>query len=103
MDEINPYIKKHGSEEWLFGSTPAFDYIFDERFPFGSVQIYMQLKGNVITSVTVHTDSMDTALPEKIKDRLIFKEFKKDTVCPALCSGNDDVLLAIADKFSQAL
>ena len=103
VDKIKPYIKKHSSEEWLFGSTPAFDYIFDERFTFGGVQIYMQLKSNVITSLTVHTDSMDTTLPDKIKDLLLFKELKKDTVCSALCSCNDDALTAIADKFSEVL
>jgi len=100
---ISRYMEKHRSDEWLLGVTPAFDYSFDERFTFGGVQIYMSLKNNLITDITVHTDSIDTSLPDKIRSRLLLKELKREVICSCLSADADDHLCAISDKFSEIL
>ncbi|MBE6544249.1 MAG: lipoate--protein ligase [Ruminococcaceae bacterium] len=100
--EVDEYREKASSKEWIFSKVSKFDYVFDNRFSFGSVQILLSIENDEIQSVQVFTDSMDTELPQKLQSRLIGLTFDKKTVIDALSSEGSSVFIDISDKFAEA-
>jgi len=102
QSEVDEYREKASSKEWIFSKVSKFDYVFDNRFSFGSVQILLSIENDEIQSVQVFTDSMDTELPQKLQSRLIGLTFDKKTVIDALSSEGSSVFIDISDKFAEA-
>lgn len=94
--EIEGYIAKHSSADWLFGSTPAFDCELDERLSFGGVQILLQLKEWKIAGSKTYTDANDDTLADRIDGILRGLPFEKDAIAAALAKTGDERLAELA-------
>jgi lipoate-protein ligase A len=99
--EIQKYQEKYASNEWAFSKLSQFEYVFDERFDFGNVQILLDVKDKIISDVQVFTDSMDTELPSKIQNALLGSKFEKDNLCQKLNNSADTSLMEISAKFNE--
>ena len=94
--EIEGYIAKHSSDEWLLGATPDFDAEIDERLSFGGVQTLLTLKGWTIAASKTFSDANDETLAEKIDGILTGLPFHKAVIAAALENSGDERLSELA-------
>lgn len=71
---------RYGSEEWLFGKPMPFSCGLEGHFPWGHLELLLQIEGGVIQNTTVYTDAMDSTLPEQICSALNGCAFQTDAM-----------------------
>lgn len=94
--EIMAYEEKHRSWEWRLGQTPAFDVELDTRFPWGGVQLLLNLQDGLISGVQVYSDTLDTAMPTLLQGLLSGAKFGSATMTEALRFSDHDQIRDIA-------
>lgn len=72
--------KKHESWEWKMGEAPAFDYIMENRFTWGTAQICLSIKNAVIQKTRVFSDALDNTLSFRMEDLLKGVRFQKEEI-----------------------
>ena len=75
---------RYTSEEWLFEKPLPFTCTLEEHFPFGHVQMQLQVENGVIRTLQVYTDAMDASLAEKLTDALTGCSFQTDAMIKAV-------------------
>jgi len=73
--DVSAYYPLYSSWNWNYGETPRFDVSMETRFPWGGVELMLTLKGGIVDTAAVYTDSMDENLSEKIKTSLEGAEY----------------------------
>jgi len=58
-DGFQELYDKYGSWEWRYGETPHFDIVFQNRFPWGELEIGLTLKKGKIDCIKVYSDAMN--------------------------------------------
>ena len=79
-EKIREINKKNSSWEWTMGEAPAFDYLFENRFPWGMAQICITVKNAVIESMRVFSDALDNTLSDRMEDCLKGVRFQKEEI-----------------------
>jgi lipoate---protein ligase len=51
-------------DNWRFGKTPDFTHELSERFPWGGMDVFLEVKEGIIVKATVFSDCLDTSVPE---------------------------------------
>lgn len=64
---IDALAEKYRSWEWRFGQKLPFTVSCEDRFPWGSVQVEMQVEKGVIRAAKVYTDAMDVRLASRLE------------------------------------
>lgn len=59
------------SWEWLYGPKLPFSFSCEEYFPWGYLQLQLQVSSGVISGVEVYTDAMDWSIPDQIQKSLV--------------------------------
>ena len=80
---VAAYRLRHGSWEWRVGETPKFDLAWDERFPWGGVELLLSLEKGVIREAHAFSDAMDTALCPDLEARLTGVPLEKNALIAA--------------------
>lgn len=62
---------KNRTWDWIFGNSPKFDLVFDERFRWGNLQIFASFKNATIQKVQIYSDFMDVDFISRLKIALI--------------------------------
>ena len=75
---------KYSSWEWRFGQTPAFDLGFEERFPWGGVELALSLRAGHIQEAWVFSDAMEPHLIRAMAPRLKGLPLEKGAIAAAL-------------------
>lgn len=80
------------SFEWIYGSTPEFSHVFEQRFPeFGNFEIGFKIsKGSKVEDVKIYSDILQSQMMEILKECL---QTLKDERCTYSCSEIQRVLL----------
>ncbi|MBR3927563.1 MAG: lipoate--protein ligase [Clostridia bacterium] len=78
--EIARLKEKSMSWEWKMGEAPAFDYIFENRFDWGTAQICLTVKKAVIEKTLVFSDSLDASLSARMEGILNGVRFEKEEI-----------------------
>lgn len=91
LSEIAELEKKHSSWEWRLGQAPAFDIELYERFSFGEMQIFLDLKDAVVSNAKVYTDALDISVSDKIEAALIGKKFMGKELSDAVLGISSDL------------
>lgn len=72
--------EKYASWGWIFGQTPSFDISFEQRFPWGGLEIGFILKNGIIQKTAVFSDAMDERLIGEIPRVLTGCRLEKEEV-----------------------
>lgn len=67
---IEDLARKNRSWDWCFGRKLAFAFDWEERFPWGSVQIQLDVDAGRIGQAQVYTDAMDWQLAPHLESLL---------------------------------
>ncbi len=71
---------KYASDAWLYGPKLPFTFSVEDRFPWGGVEIQLQVESGVIQAAKVYTDAMDETLAERLERRLIGSAFRGEAL-----------------------
>lgn len=78
------YNEKYNTWEWNYGESPEFDYKNYKRFPFGSIDLRLQVKGGVLSDVKIYGDFFGTEDVQKLEEALKGLKYHRDTIKEAL-------------------
>ena len=78
--------ERYQSEEWLFGKPMPFSCQLEGHFPWGHLQLQLQIHSGVIENATVYTDSMDSTVAQQICSALIGCPFQSEKMEEAVSS-----------------
>lgn len=76
VDEIE---RVYRSDEWLWGNNPKFTTNKTKRFPWGKVEMFLEVKSNIITGVDLRGDFFAVRDLQGLYDELIGKNYSKTT------------------------
>jgi len=68
--EVRKLREKYASWEWRYGQTPRFDITLETRFPWGGIEMGLNLKNGKVISSKVYSDAMDEAFIGMLPDVL---------------------------------
>lgn len=74
----------YGSWEYLYGKPLPFQFSCETRFPWGSIQLQLQVKNGLVTDARVYSDAMDWQLPQLVQDAFIGTRFTQQDLCDAI-------------------
>ena len=89
-DEVSELLKKHFSEEWIYGQTPAYDAQLETRLSWGLARLCFKVKEGRITDFSLFTDSLDTEVADRIKPLLMNIPFGRESMVSALDEGDEN-------------
>ncbi len=105
LDEgkILEFEKEFSSWEYLYGNTIPFSITLEEHFSWGNVELLLDVKKGIISSVEMYTDALDWQLPEMVKPALTDCRFEipviKDTLTRSLPQSlADDIILLFKNQ-----
>lgn len=61
---------KYASDAWLYGPKLPFTLSCEDRFPWGGIELQLQVENGIIQSAKVYTDAMDETLAPRIEAAL---------------------------------
>ncbi|BDF57747.1 lipoate--protein ligase [Christensenellaceae bacterium] len=76
--EIDKITARNESWEWLFGQSPQFDITIKTRFPWGGIEIMLDLKDAVVQKAQVFSDAMDADFVDNIAPALLGCAFRSE-------------------------
>ena len=71
---------KYASDAWLYGQKLPFTLSVEDRFPWGGIEIQLDVNEGVIRAAKVYTDAMDETLAERLERRLIGSAFRGEAL-----------------------
>ena len=81
-------INRFSTWDWIYGSSPVFDLKNERRFPWGSLEILMNVENGRIESVRFQGDYLGISDVADIEQRLIGVRFNIDDVSHVLSEFN---------------
>ncbi len=84
--DIRELTAKYASDAWLYGPKLPFTASVEERFPWGGMEIQLNVNEGVIHTAKVYTDAMDDTLAPRLETVLIQCTFRADALQSALAS-----------------
>lgn len=81
---IHKMTEKYASWDWLFGRKIDFEYELSHRFPWGEVQIQLQVEKGKIIDAQVYSDALKPGLIEELPQYLKGVRCRRDAVCAQL-------------------
>lgn len=97
QSRISELTDRNRSWEWNFGHKMPFTMECQARFPWGSIQIQLEIQHGLIHSAQVWTDAMDFRLAPKIRQALTGCAFTKDALSERLTNEPDILQLLLSN------
>lgn len=83
-EELLKTAERYESWDWCYGKTLDFTMSFGKKFPWGEIEIQLQISHGIISDVKVYSDSLDTTIPPRLElaltDKKVSQENLKKTV-----------------------
>ena len=83
---VSELRQQYASWAWRFGQKLPFTCRVEGRFPWGGVEIQLQVNEGVIRRAAVYSDDMDFAFPPALKAALTGCAFSRDTLADRLAA-----------------
>ena len=93
--------QRNASWEWNFGQKLPFSVEMEGRFPWGGIQIGLQVENGIVTSSKVYSDSMDWSVAPVLEPALCGCRFDKEALqaaVPADMENSEDIRTLIASQ-----
>ena len=68
--DLRTLTAKYASDAWLYGQKLPFTASVEDRFPWGGIEIQLNVNEGVIRAVKVYTDAMDETLAPRLETAL---------------------------------
>lgn len=68
--QISDLTEEYASWEYLYAPSLPFTFSCEGNFPWGNIELQLNIKEGRIQSVGVYTDALDHTLPDLLKDAL---------------------------------
>lgn len=75
---IDALTQRNRSWEWNYGQKLPFTFECEDRFPWGGIQIHLQVENGTIQGAKVYSDSMDWSVAPKLEQCLTGCRFTKE-------------------------
>ena len=82
---------RNQSWEWNYGQTIPFTFESEGRFPWGSVQIEVQVENGIVQQAKVYSDSMDWSVAPKLEQALTLCRFSRDELRQRIAAAGTGV------------
>ena len=92
---------KYASWDWKFGVTPAFNVSFENRFPFGCMELLLNVQNGVVVSCACYTDAMDDTLATRVEGLLAGGVYGSGELCARLNNTGGVEEAAIAEYLAE--
>ena len=93
--------QKYASWDWKFGSTPAFNVSFENRFSFGCFELLLNVQNGMVASATCFSDAMDETLPKRVEQLLSGCGYSSNSLYERLYTADGAEEREIADFLMQ--
>lgn len=88
---VESLCRQNSSWEWLYGQKIPFTFEWEERFPWGGIQVALQMENGVIQKAKVYSDAMDWCLAFKLEKALASCRFSKEALRERIASSETGV------------
>lgn len=95
--------QRNASWEWNYGQKLPFSAEFEDRFPWGGIQICLQVENGIVNSAKVYSDSMDWSVSPVLEPALLGCRFEKEALLaavPAAMENAEDIRQLIANQMT---
>lgn len=82
--DLRTLTEKYKSDAWLYGPKLPFTLSVEDRFPWGGVELQLQVESGVIRTAKVYTDAMDETLAPRLEAALTGCAFRSDALLDAM-------------------
>ena len=103
QEKIDSLRQQYESWNWRFGQSVRFSISYEDRFPWGGIQLCLQVKNGIIDQAKVYTDAMDWTLAEAVETVLAGCEFQKDALLGRLTESTCEEVRQMAESVCQGL
>lgn len=95
---LEMYIRRYGSEEWIFGPDIPFEEVLEKRFAWGGIRFEFHVENDRITELSVWSDSMDPETIDAMKEILRGIPYRMSEIYSRFCTlpestVRDDILV----------
>ena len=96
--------KRNASWEWTYGKTLEFTLSFGKRFPWGEIELQLEIEKGIIADVKVYSDALDSFLAPKLELALAEKRVSQSVLLDAVQSIDaeqtvrDDICALICEQ-----
>ena len=93
------------SWDWLYGKPLPFSLECAEKYPWGHVQLLLQVESGIIRGIQIYSDAMDWTLPEILEKALTGIRFTDANIELALSSAAlpEDICQDLADLLKKGI
>jgi lipoate-protein ligase A len=84
--ELAARLERFASWEWRFGRTPVFDIDWNQRFPWGGVEIGLELDKGRVRKATVYSDAMEEDFISRLAKTLDGVRYQGEAIREAVSS-----------------
>jgi lipoate-protein ligase A len=95
-DILSTLVDKYASNEWIFGDHMKADYTFSGSFPWGEIEINLQILGDKISDVKVFTDSLDIDISDVLSKYLTGVTFRGENILTAVAKAGKETIEEVA-------
>lgn len=83
LEEIRLLAQRNQSWQWNYGRKLPFDMTWEERFPWGGIEIHLQVEQGRVAAAKVYTDAMDPGWAPRLEQRLTGSRFTAEELWAA--------------------
>lgn len=80
QEQLNKLEQKFSSWDWIYGRRIEFNYSMNRRFPWGDIDLKLEVASGLIRDCIVYSDSLETQLIEQICEVLRGCRFSSDAI-----------------------
>ena len=102
-EAIEALRQRNAQWEWNYGQKLPFSVEMEDRFPWGGVQICMEVNNGMIQSAKVYSDAMDWSLAPKLEKLLVDCRYSSDAITERLTALEADYATDIGLLISQQI
>lgn len=88
---IDSLRQRNGSWEWLYGQKIPFTFEWEDRFPWGGIQVALQVENGIVQQAKVYSDAMDWSIAPRLEQALAQCRFSPDALQERIVSAETGV------------
>ena len=83
-DQVVALYQRNCSWDWRFGKQLPFTFSCQDQFPWGGIQMQLQVEGGMVREVQVFSDAMDWEIAPALEQALAGCRFALPDLCQAV-------------------